>query len=299
MRSREAGRVNHRIWYLGREESGVYLVEGREGSMILNGGMSYIVPDVLGQMAEFGIDEGTIRWLTVLHAHFDHVGVVPFFKRRLPEVKVLASARAWELLESPKVVDTVNSFSAVVAQRMGRAPACAGLDLAWRDDVRGAAVGEGDEISLGDLTVRFLETPGHSSCSISAYVPELRALFPSDGGGIPYRDTIITSGNSDYTQFQRSLERLAGLPVDYYCADHYGFVTGEEAGAFARRAADVAAKWRGFMEGVYRRTRDVDESARKLTAAFYHENPDYILSPEIFEGVFRQMVRHIARGLEA
>ena len=64
MRIRHPGKVCDRLWYLGREESGVYLLEGRDGFLMLNGGMSYIVPDLLPQFEEFGIDEGRITKLS-------------------------------------------------------------------------------------------------------------------------------------------------------------------------------------------------------------------------------------------
>jgi len=48
------------------------------------------------------------------------------------------------------------------------------------------------------------------------------------------------------------------------------------------------------MEEAFRRTLDVEEAAKELTEKFYEENPDYLLTPEIFQGVFRQMVRHVA-----
>ena len=53
------------------------------------------------------------------------------------------------------------------------------------------SVSEGTTINLGNIDVQIMETPGHSSCSITAYVPQLLALFPSDGGGIPYKETVI------------------------------------------------------------------------------------------------------------
>ena len=129
----------------------------------------------------------------------------------------------------PKAINTINAFSGMVTERMGRVEECSGLDLEWREDVDGASVSEGDLIGIGDMEVQIFETPGHSSCSISAYVPQIKALFPSDGGGIPYRDTIVTPGNSNFTLFQESLEKLKDLDVEYLCADHYGYIVGEEA----------------------------------------------------------------------
>ena len=52
MRFREAGKITDHLWYLGREESGTYYLEGRDGAILINGGLSYILPDVLAQMKE-------------------------------------------------------------------------------------------------------------------------------------------------------------------------------------------------------------------------------------------------------
>ena len=48
MRCRNAGKVHDRLWYLGREESGIYLLEGDVDSLIVSGGMSYLAPIITG-----------------------------------------------------------------------------------------------------------------------------------------------------------------------------------------------------------------------------------------------------------
>ena len=298
MRIRNPGKVRDRLWFLGREESGIYLLEGKDGFMIVSGGMSYILPDLLRQFKEFGIDEEGITKLLILHAHFDHVGIVPFFKRRHPKLEVYASGRGWEILQMGKAINTINEFSQTVTKRVGKGEVYSTLDLDWRDDITGKTVCEGDRIDLGGLEVSILEIPGHSSCCIAAYVPEFKALFPTDGGGIPFDETIVTSGNSNYTKYQQSLERLQGLEVEYYCSDHYGYVTGEEAREFIPETIEMARQQRAQIEEAYRNTKDIDLAAQRLISSFYNENPYYFLSPEIFLEVYRQMVRHIANVME-
>ena len=298
MRIRNPGKVRERLWFLGREESGVYLLEGKDGFMIVNGGMSYIVPDLLRQLKEFGIAEEKITKLLILHAHFDHVGVVPFFKRRYPKLEVYASRRAWEILQMEKAINTINEFSRTVTKKLGKEEVYSTFDLDWRDDVTGKTIREGERIDLGGLEVSILEIPGHSSCCIAAYVPEFKALFPTDGGGIPFDETIMTSGNSNYTKYQQSLEKLKGLEVEYYCADHYGYVIGEEAREFISKSIEMARQQRARIEEAYRSTKDIDLAAQKLISSFYNENSNYFLSPEIFLDVYRQMVRHIASVIE-
>jgi glyoxylase-like metal-dependent hydrolase (beta-lactamase superfamily II) len=298
MRIRNPGKVRERLWFLGREESGVYLLEGKDGFMIVNGGMSYIVPDLLRQLKEFGIAEEKITKLLILHAHFDHVGVVPFFKRRYPKLEVYASSRGWEILQMEKAINTINEFSQTVTKKLGKEEVYSTFDLDWRDDVTGKTIREGERIDLGGLEVSISEIPGHSSCCIAAYVPEFKALFPTDGGGIPFDETIMTSGNSNYTKYQQSLEKLKGLEVEYYCADHYGYVIGEEAREFISKSIEMARQERARIEEAYRSTKDIDLAAQKLISSFYNENSNYFLSPEIFLDVYRQMVRHIASVIE-
>ena len=49
MRIRNAGKVTDGLWCLGTEESNIYLLEGDQESMIVSGGMSYLVPTVVEQ----------------------------------------------------------------------------------------------------------------------------------------------------------------------------------------------------------------------------------------------------------
>jgi glyoxylase-like metal-dependent hydrolase (beta-lactamase superfamily II) len=298
MRSHDPGKVKEGLWYLGRPETGVYWIEGTERAMILSGGMSYIAPIVVKQIQEFGLDEDRLHSVLILHAHFDHIGIIPFMRQRYPKLKIRGSHRAWKILENPQAISTINQFSRTIAERAGQSHVYTQYDLDWPEGITGEAVTEDHVISLGDVRVRVLDTPGHSSCSISAYVPEWKALFASDGGGIPYEGSIVISANSNFTKYQQSLEKLQALDVDFICADHFGYVYGEEAKGFIAHAIELAAKERAHVEEVYARTRDVEAAAKEIAEAFFVDNPNYFLSRDIFEGVSRQILKHIAKCME-
>ena len=298
MRIRNAGKVTDGLWCLGSAASNIYLLEGDEESMIVSGGMSYLVPTLLEQFREFEIDETRITKLLILHAHFDHIGTIPFFKRRNPRLEVYASARGWEILGMPKAITTINNFGADVAVHMGFDGVYSHYDIEWRDDISGKTMVAGDNLGVEPLEGIVYETPGHSSCSVSFYVPSIKALFPSDGGGIPYKEMILASGNSNFTQYQESLLKLKDLDVEFLCADHYGYITGEEAKRYIRDSIRTARARRSEMEEVYLRSRDMEAATRELVERFYRGNPDYLLTPEISAGVYRQMLRHIVKELE-
>jgi glyoxylase-like metal-dependent hydrolase (beta-lactamase superfamily II) len=298
MRVRNAGKITDHLWYLGREESGVYCLEGADGAILINGGLTFILPDVLKQMQSFGIDAGKIKKFLILHSHFDHTGIVPYIKRTWPTIEILASAPAWKIFAMPKAIEIMNAYSRMSAQLAGDEDALKAFDIDWRDDITGTPVGEGDIIDLDGITLQIFATPGHTNCSISAYEPAIKALFPSDGGGIPFGDICFPSMNTNTIQYLESLEKIKPLPVSYYCADHYGYITGDEAGAFIGLTLTEGRRWKAELENCFRKHGgDLDAAARTITDDFYRLNPGYFIAPDILEGVFKQMLKFTGKNM--
>jgi len=298
MRHRQAGKIRDGLWYLGREESGVYFLKGREGAVLINGGLAHILPDVLAQMEAFGLDPGSLTKILILHSHFDHIGVVPWFKRTWPGIEVCASGPAWDILAMPKAIGIANTFTRMAAGMAGAENGLEGRDYEWRDDIRGTALKEGDRIDLGGVALEIFETPGHTNCSIAAWEPDAKALFASDAVGIPYRDTAFPSANTNMAQYLASLEKLQPLPVAIVGADHYGYVTGDEAAGFVAATDREARKLDAEMREIFRSSGgDVEAAAKAMNALFFQRCPDYFIAPEILEGVFKQMMKYIAKSL--
>lgn len=297
MRIRKAGEITEHLWRLGAEESSVYLLEGNKSSAIVSGGMNYIIPDVLQQIKECGIDEMKIAHIIILHAHFDHVGIIPFFKRRWQRLIVHASQNGWDVINNPKAIAVINKFSRLVAQnKVDSRDDMSLLDWAWRDDVAGEILTEGKKIDLGGMKIEIFETPGHSSSSISAYVPQLQALFPSDSVPIPYKDDMIIAANSDFTQYQHSLEKLVKLKVKIIGADHYACIVGDEAANYINNSVAAAREKRHLLEGLLIKEGSVDQAAKAYVDDHYKKNPDYFMTPEIMFEAYRQMLKHLAEN---
>jgi len=295
MRIREPGWITDRILLLGREESNVYLLKGEEHT-IVGGGMISIVPDILEQLSTFGIEESRITRLLILHTHFDHCGIVPFFARRWPQLRVVASARGKELLSSPKVVESISFLSqSLISERSMEAKAKE-LNLTFDGAVVHETVKGGDVVNWGGIELEIVDAPGHSSDSIGAYMPSDKALFASDAGGIPFGDNVFAAGNSNFTKYQETLERFNAYDVDIHLAEHYGAFTGEDAKGFMPKSIQSAKETREMLEASYRRTMDVEESTKELTDLFMENAPDYFLPKEVMAMVIGQMIRHIAKS---
>ena len=290
------GKITDRIWLVGRKESCAYLVGGKNEYVLLGGAMAYVAPDVLEQVEAFGIDEHKIQRIVILHSHFDHCGMVPFLKRRWPWVTVTGSQKSQDLLRKPKVIDSIEMLNQAMIIQNGLAEQGQTLDLRFTGIEVESVVSDGEIMTCSDLSLEILEVPGHSSCSIAVYIPEEKALFASDAGGIPFGDKIFTAANSNFDRYQQSLQKMAAKDVDIYLAEHYGALSGEKGRQFLRNAITAAAETRQALEAVYNETNDVAKTTEVITDGIMADAPIGFLPREVVAIVAGQMVNFIAKS---
>ena len=294
----EPGYVTKRILLLGRRESCLYLLDGGEESAVLGGGMAYIAPDVEEQLQRFSVDEKKIKRVIILHAHFDHCGLVPYMKKRWPWIAVGASRRAKALLSDPGVSKRMKELNreAVVHAGLERKALEMGFDFTGIEVEE--ILKEGDTIPCGEVRLDVLEVPGHSSCSIALYLQQEKALFASDAAGVRFGEYYMAAGNSNFDLFQQSLEKMSRLEVEILLGEHFGALSGMEGRGYLKKAMEEAADTRRLLEDSYRRTGDVEKSTEEITKRFLAGAPENFLSPEVVGIVAGQMVRHIAKTMK-
>jgi glyoxylase-like metal-dependent hydrolase (beta-lactamase superfamily II) len=287
-------RIHPQIEFLGAPEMCVYLLKGKE-YMIVEGGMSYIVPLMLRQFREREIDPSRITRILLLHSHFDHCGIVPFFKRMIPELKVVGSKRSQELYRKEKVVQFIRARNREMIEALKMEKEAAELNLDFDQIAVDEVVGEGDGIDLGEgLRVRIMEMPGHSSCSIAAYVESLKALFPSDAGGIPGEgEEIFSSGNEDFILYQKSMEKLRSLEVEILGAARNGVFIGKEAREFIPRSIEAAEKMR---QEVVQQFRNVESPEEKIIQ-IARERRESLKSKDVPWEIYLPLMRGVIKNI--
>jgi 2-aminobenzoylacetyl-CoA thioesterase len=290
------GKITDRIWLVGRKESCAYLVGGKNEYVLLGGAMAYVAPDVLEQVEAFGIDEHKIQRVVILHSHFDHCGTVPFLKRRWPWVTVTGSQKSQDLLRKPKVIDSIEIMNQAMIAHNGLADLGQTLDLRFTGIEVESVVSDGEIMTCSDLSLEILEVPGHSSCSIAVYIPEEKALFASDAGGIPFGEKIFTAANANFDLYQQSLQKMAAKDVAIHLAEHYGALSGTEGRQFLGKAITAAAETRQVLETAYDETGDVAKTTEIITDGIMADAPKGFLPREVVAIVAGQMVNFIAKS---
>jgi glyoxylase-like metal-dependent hydrolase (beta-lactamase superfamily II) len=289
-------RILESLDLLGAWPNCLYLLKGEE-AMIVGGGMSWIAPALEKQFAELDFDSSRIRYLVITHSHFDHCGAVPYLKRKFPRAKILASAYAQRVFSLKKAVQFIAAMNDRMLEKTHADEEAGRLNLKFDGIQVDQTISDQDFVDLGNgITVRFLETPGHTQCSLAAYVPSLKILFPSDAAAFPSFDgkgAAHPSPQYDFPLYLGSLKKLAALEVEILAFEHHGFLRGAEARQFLIQATWQAEENQKFITENIRRPEDFEPVVQKLAGDFLEQTRFLFLPPEIQKSVAATVVRKI------
>jgi metallo-beta-lactamase class B len=119
-------------------------VRTSDGIILLDTIYDYSIEDeVAGGLKKLGIDPAAIKYALVSHGHLDHFGGAKYLQDHYG-TKVLMSAADWEM---------------IAASRNQNKP------------TRDLVVTDGQKLTLGDTTLTFHLTPGHTPGTVSTLIP--------------------------------------------------------------------------------------------------------------------------------
>ena len=290
----QPGKVTETITMLGKQENCVYLVDGGDTCAILGGGLAAIIPDIEEQLATMGVDPKRIKSMVILHSHFDHCGIVPYFKNKWPWVEIVASERAKTLLSNPKALANIEKFISRDLEKTLPHVDPRELSINGFSVEVERVVGDGEGLSCGNVTLQVLETPGHSTCSISLYIPEEKAMFVSDAVGVSMGDMVLTAANSSFEHYMESLEKIFAFNPEIILSEHRGGRTGEDCRKFMPVCRQAALSMRELVEEAFVRTGDIEQSTDEIVDHFKGMMPLWVMKLVVGSMVY-QISRRVSK----
>ncbi len=226
-----------RLWLLGNSYFNLYLAQGDNASVLMEMGVSATADEVARQLKILGVSPD---YLVVMHPHGDHINGLPILREYFPLARVITGEGASEFLAHPKTAAGLVSDDRYFSEFLLRE----GFDF-LRPPLheppsleRSIIMRDNNELDLGGLTLRFLNVEGHALGNLAVYIPELKALMPSDSLGFRISARgffpIYFTGYNDY---MATLDRLQTLKPSILGLAHQGPLSGEEV-----KTAFVAAR---------------------------------------------------------
>ncbi|WP_445359289.1 subclass B3 metallo-beta-lactamase [Microbulbifer sp. ANSA005] len=195
-------------WQIGTEGITSLLLKGKEGSILIDGGMEQTAEHLLENMRRLGVAPSDLKLILHSQAHADHIG-------SLAELKRVTGAQV-----------VTNAESAVLMARGGANDIHFADELLYPPIKADRILHDGEQVVLGDLRLRVHFIPGHTPGSM-AWTWEDKV----DGKtkDIAYVDSLTAPGyqlidNRRYPNivedFRTSFARVRDLPCDLLLTPH-------------------------------------------------------------------------------
>lgn len=190
----------------------VYLLDGGEELALVDAGSGQEPGQILSNVIRDGYDTAKIHWLLLTHAHFDHAGGAAALRQRL-DLKVVAGKHTALIMRDGDA--EANGLAPL--QRVGLYPADIHFDPCPVDMV----VHDGEQIQVGQLTLRVLATPGHSADHTS-YLVEGKEQTLFSGDALLAGGKILLQALPDviFSDYQVTLHKLSTLEIEHLLPSH-------------------------------------------------------------------------------
>ena len=296
---KEPGKINDNLDFLGTYDNCVYILKGDE-YMIIGGGIAAIAPTLERQLSNLQLEPEKVKYLLITHSHFDHCGAVPYLKQKFPHLKIIASAYAAELLVKEKVIDTITQFNKRIIDLKGLQAESEKINLQFKGIEVDHIVKENDVIELGDeINVHIVEAPGHTKCSIAAYVPKLQALFPSDSVPLPSgsgdQPVLLPSPQYSYSMFLNTVEKLSNYEIQICGFEHQGIFTGEQAKQLILDGLDETISYKNNIVEMYNQLHDLEQITQHYVSESMQKRPADSLDENALAMVCKSEIKSVLR----
>ena len=235
------GDINDFISTAGNMAFPAYVIRGSSRTLMVDAGVNLLGPLYIESLNRIIGGSESLDYLFLTHSHYDHVGSMPYLKRKIPNLKTGGHERISQLMSKKSVLDHMNLLGGSYADAFGHIPG--NEDVSISASTLDIHLQDGDIIDLGGITCRVIATPGHTRDSVSYFIPEARALFCGEALGIPEGENgsyIQAEFVSSYYEYLASIENLISLEPEIIGLGHVWVFTGDDA--------------RRYMEDSYRAT---------------------------------------------
>ncbi|QAT43017.1 MBL fold metallo-hydrolase [Aminipila luticellarii] len=199
------------------------LVFGSKKTFLVDCGMAYCGDRVVRNI-EFALamhDRTSLDGILLSHSHYDHIGALPYMKKRWPEAVVYGAAKAKSVFARPGARALMKELGTVARDLYSESKNEILVDGLAVDVV----VSEGDEISIGDEYFKVLETKGHTDCSLTYILEPRKIMFASESTGVLENPQFVhTSILKSYKDSIESALKCKAYQPKYIICPHFGIL---------------------------------------------------------------------------
>ncbi|QAT49972.1 MBL fold metallo-hydrolase [Caproiciproducens sp. NJN-50] len=244
-----------------------FLIVTEQKAALVDSGFSFCADKMIENIKKL-LGSRTLDYVLLTHSHYDHASGSASCRLYFKNVKIVASAYAAKIFSKPSAIAVMREMNASAAQDYGILEFEDHLDQLHVD----LTVSEGDTIDLGDISLRVMEAPGHTKCSIAFYIPEEKMLISCETMGVYAAEHLVSpSYLVGYEISLNFIKRALNMEIEKLLVPHYGVLTGKACGDFLTDALRSNQQLKEMIVEDYRKGKTQTEIIDHYRDIFYTE----------------------------
>jgi glyoxylase-like metal-dependent hydrolase (beta-lactamase superfamily II) len=243
-----------------------YLVEAETEVAFIEVGTNSSTPRLMKVLENRGWKPEDVAYVIVTHVHLDHAGGAGSLMQLLPNATFLVHPYGARHMIDPTKLEA--GSRAVYGDKM--------FDQVYGqlipvEEKRVRIMEDGDEVTLGNRQLRFMDSPGHARHHFCVFDSLTNGWFTGDTFGLSYREFDTEKGafllptttpiQFDPEALKASVRKLAAVKPDFMYLTHYGRVDD------VQRLAQVMIAGVDTLVSFAEQYKDDDSRTQKIEAA--------------------------------
>ncbi len=264
--------------FLNRNDAiAAYLIPHSEGAVLVESGPGSTIDGLKAGLAKYGMTVKDITHVLLSHIHLDHAGAAGWLSQQGAQICVHPRG-------APHMLNPEKLIASATRIYQDKMDFLWGKFLAVPEDKLIVAE-DGQKITVGDLTMTAIHTPGHAEHHISWGIDD-DIVFTGDIGGvrIPGYDYVrlpLVPPELHLEKWHDSLEKMLAMNFKRVAPTHFGvFDDAEKHLRSALAAVDSTSRW---LDEVMPAEPTIEELGQKVVA--------WMLEEALAEGVSEETLQ--------
>jgi Zn-dependent hydrolases, including glyoxylases len=247
--------------------SDAFLIITEKKSALIDSGFAFCA-DTMIENIERELNGRALDYILLTHSHYDHAAGSAACRAHFKGSKIAASEYAAKILAKPSALSVIREMDDSAAEYYGFEK---GPDIFSELKVD-IVLHEGDIIDLGGITLKVLDAPGHTKCSIAFYSPEEKTLISCETAGCCTESGFVCPcflvGYAISIDF---INRARAMDIEKILVPHFGVLKGVKCHEFLDSALSSAELLKDTVINDHKSGLSNEEITEHCKSIFYKE----------------------------
>ena len=242
-----------------------FLIKGNGVNILIDSGFAFCADKAIEKIKAH-LNGEALDYILLTHSHYDHAMGVPALRKAFPKVKVVGSEYCNYILKKPTVRKKMQEMDNFAAKAYGFSESSDLTDSLYCDII----LNDGEEIQLGNESIRAVALPGHTRCCMGFYFTKEKMLVSCETLGILADESMVFPGCLiGYTITLESINKALLLGAKELLIPHSGYLYDADIDNYLHSSLKATDDCKRLILEAHRQGKDFDEIVEKYKKKYY------------------------------